>query len=40
MLKFYTVDCMMLIAGEGNDGQGLLPTAEITVSSPAIIPVI
>ena len=31
---------MSLIAGEGNEGQDQLLTAEVTVSSPTIVPAI
>ena len=35
--NFYTAECMMLIAGEGNDGQDLLSTGDVTVSTPTAI---
>ena len=38
--NFSAADCMVLIAGEGNDGQDtqvLLLTPEVTVSSPTVV---
>ena len=36
--NFYTADSMMLIAGEGNDGQDLLSiTGDVTMSGPTAI---
>ena len=35
--NFCTADSMVLIEGEVNDGQDLLSTAEVTVSSPTAV---